>query len=358
MTQQDAAGRWWGEADRDPIHLAAAQWFARLRDRDVSLDDTLAWQAWMGEDPRHAQAFARLEDVSSALQCMPQPEAPRAAEARRDAYDGSVPIRDWRERPRRPLLFAVAASALLASVALALLLVSGVSLPGLKSGGSAFATAVGENRTVQLADGSTVVLGGNSRIEVTLSDKVRRIELARGEAFFTVAKDAARPFKVHAGNATVVAVGTEFNVRRGADRVVVEVVEGRVLVEPASDLVPALLLRHFRPKLVPVKVGAGEETTVGSAAVEPVTRIPDVAAATSWQSGRLAFRLEPLRYVLEDVNRYAPKPIVLGDSEIGNLKVTGTVVGNNVSGWVASLESALGVVAVEDEDRIVLTRPR
>ena len=98
MTQQEATKRWWAEADRDQIHLAAAEWFARLRDPDVRLEDTLAWQAWMSDDPRHAEAFARLEDVSSALQSVPRPGRPSGTEARRDAYDGSVPIRDWRER--------------------------------------------------------------------------------------------------------------------------------------------------------------------------------------------------------------------------------------------------------------------
>jgi len=358
MTQQEATKRWWGEADRDQIHLAAAEWFARLRDPDVRLEDTLAWQAWMSDDPRHAEAFARLEDVSSALQSVPRPGRPSGTEARRDAYDGSVPIRDWRERPRRPLLFAVAASALVVSVALVLLALSRGSLPGVEPAGRVFATAVGENRTVRLADGSKVTLGGNSRIEVALSDEARRIDLARGEAFFTVAKDASRPFKVRAGPATVVAVGTEFNVRRGKDRVVVDVVEGRVVVEPASGLVPVALLRTFRPKLVPVRVDAGEETTAGSAAVERAVAIPDIAAATSWQAGRLAFRLQPLRYALEDVNRYARKPIVIGDEEIGELKITGTVMGSNVGGWVRSLESALRIVAVEEPEKIVLRKRR
>ena len=67
------------------------------------------------------------------------------------------------------------------------------------------ATAVGENRTVPLPDGSRITVGGYSRVEVSFSDSERRVELARGEALFKVAKDPTRPFVVHAGRARVVA---------------------------------------------------------------------------------------------------------------------------------------------------------
>ncbi|HEY5760853.1 MAG TPA: FecR domain-containing protein, partial [Steroidobacter sp.] len=172
--------------------------------------------------------------------------------------------------------------------------------------------------------------------------------------FFKVTKDASRPFTVHAGRASVAAVGTEFNVRRGSDHVTVYVVEGRVLVEPTSAIVPMTLLRQIRPGLAPVMVHAGEETAVDNRVVESVRPISDVLATTSWQTGQLAFRMQPLRFVLEDVNRYATKPIVLADPALGDLKITGTVAASNVSGWVASLKAALDIVAIEEPDRIVL----
>jgi transmembrane sensor len=103
-------------------------------------------------------------------------------------------------------------------------------------------------------------------------------------------------------------------------------------------------------------VSAGEQTTAADAGIEAAVRSPDPAAATSWQTGRLAFRLEPLRYVLEDVNRYATKPIVAGDEEVASLRITGTVAGDNVEGWIASLQSVFGIQAVEERDRVVLRR--
>ena len=76
--------------------------------------------------------------------------------------------------------------------------------------------------------------------------------------------------------------------------------------------------------------------------------------ATDWQIGHLAFRLQPLRYVLEDVNRYAHKHIVLENESMGSLVITGTVERENISGWVKSLEHAFDLEATEEADQIVL----
>lgn len=337
-------------ADRDPIHLAAADWLMRLRSRDVSLEETLAWQNWVGADPRHAQAFARIEEITEVLRAVPCPPRPRPAAAARDSYDASVALREWREPRARRRVIAIAAS--LAGLLLAGTWASTARAPLSWSGNeSVLQTAVGENRTVTLGDGSSVVLGGNTRIEVSLDEKLRAIDLVHGEAYFVVAKDHSRPFKVRAGDATVVALGTEFNVRRGADRVVVAVVEGRVSVEPTPRILPIVLLSTDH---APIRLTAGQQTTVNGLHVGAALRLPDPKAPTAWQSGRLSFRMQPLGYVLEDVNRYAPKPITIEDEAIGNLGVTGTVMADNVSGWIASLENAFDLQAVEEPDRIVL----
>jgi transmembrane sensor len=78
------------------------------------------------------------------------------------------------------------------------------------------------------------------------------------------------------------------------------------------------------------------------------------AEAASSQTGRLAFRLEPLHYVLEDVNRYARKPIVLEGEGLGELTITGTVERDNIKGWISSLERVFDLEATEEADRIVI----
>jgi transmembrane sensor len=364
MKTQGMERRGWRAADRDPVHMAAADWFARLREPDVSLEDTMAWQRWISADTRHAEAFARIEEVSNVLRAMPRPPLPLSSDDPGDHYDASVPLSTWRKMASSPparsrkwrgmWVGAIAASLVVVSAALGLATLNRDSFHWSSSKANVFATAVGENRVVTLMDGSRVTLGGATTVRVSLTDHARQIELARGEAFFSVAKDGSRPFKVNAGAATVVALGTEFNVRRGGDRVVVSVMEGRVVVEPASHLVPIALLREFKPRLIPVKVSAGQQTIAWDEGVEDAVQLSDALAATAWQTGRLAFRSQPLRYVLEDVNRYAPKPIVIEDERIGVRLFTGTVLGNNVTGWIGSIESAFDLQAVEEPDRIVL----
>jgi ferric-dicitrate binding protein FerR (iron transport regulator) len=111
---------------------------------------------------------------------------------------------------------------------------------------------------------------------------------------------------------------------------------------------------EFMPKLRPVHLGAGEQTTAGSAGIDEPTRVQDPAAITAWQTGRLAFRQRPLGDVLEDVNRYAPKRIVLEGDDVGALMITGTVERANIAGWVKSLERAFDLRATEERDRIVI----
>jgi len=339
------------EIENDALHLAAADWLVRLQSTEVSLEETLAWQAWIQESPANAEAFARIEEVSQAVRDLPAPAAVPAALLASDQYDGSVPIEGWRPRleewkPRRARRWSWVTLSVAASFALFALVFTVLKTP---PGTNVFETEIGENRGVTLADGSVISLGGNTRIEVALSDKVRTIELTRGEALFKVAKDSARPFKVRAGDATIIAVGTEFNVERDSDRDVVSVTEGQVVVKPVG-LLP--LLQGFKPKLRSVHVDAGQQTTAGSAGIEEPTKMED--PATGWQIGHLAFRLQPLRYVLEDVNRYAHKPIVLETESMGSLIITGTVERENIGGWVKSLEHAFDLQATEEADQIVL----
>jgi transmembrane sensor len=331
--------------DRDPTHLAAADWLVRLQSTDLSIEETLAWQAWLAESPTNAQVFARIEEISQVLREVPAPSGVSARQFARDRYDASVPIKDWHQPQLRRWWTAIAGAA---SLAILLTFAFWRSHPAVNT----FSTAIGENRNVTLSDGSTITLGADTLIKVALSENERDVELTKGEALFMVAKDATRPFKVHAGDATIVAVGTAFDVERDSDRAVVSVTEGRVVVEPVSHFLPVSVLHEFKPKLRSVHLDAGQQTTAGSAGIEEPTKMEDAAAG--WQIGHLAFHLQPLRYVLEDVNRYARKPIVLATDNVGALVITGTVERENITGWVKSLERAFDLQATEEADQITL----
>lgn len=352
------------DPQQDPVYIAAAEWLCRMQQSNLTLEDTLGWQQWMAQDAQHARAFEELEALWEKFDSVAAPPLVSAQTLRTDTYDGSVPVGTWRAQPGTRLRHDTRRMGLAAMLLITLtgLVGSGsLLIPPIVSrhspDASTFETAVGQNATVRLPDGSRVQLGGHTRLSVTLKPHLRQVELLHGEACFEVAKDRARPFVVRAGTASVTAVGTEFNVRRSDDRVVVSVLEGRVLVEPLQPAPSYSWIATSRAVGAPAAVSAGQRTTVDRRGLESTLSVSDASSAVAWEQGRLAFESEPLRYVIQDVNRYAEKPIVIGDARTGDLRVTGTVAETNIMGWINSLEAAFAIHADIQPDRIVLRRP-
>src|SRR5690606_33189612 len=131
----------------------------------------------------------------------------------------------------------------------------------------AYATGVGEQRTLRLADGSQVVLDTNSRVEVRLRSDRRSVILISGQAFFDVEGDPARPFIVAAGDTPVTAVGTRFDVRKLGQGAKVTLIEGRVDVgtsgmsKPAWSLTPGQQVVTARRSPQVQSVDAARETS-------------------------------------------------------------------------------------------------
>jgi transmembrane sensor len=338
--------RWWDDAETDPVHVAAVEWLTVLQQPEISAHEISEWLEWMHRDLKHAVAFERLEAISTSLRGLEFSPARDARTFAQERYDGSVPLSKWhRQAVRRRV--AIAASVVLGTMFCGALLRSSVdeheSAAVVK-----LSTVVGENRSVALEDGSRVTMGGRTSVEVAFSDDDRSVQLKYGEAYFQVAKDPSRMFTVHVGGVSATAVGTAFNVHRDPESqsAAVTVTEGRVSV--------GTLQRSGSERPSAVHLNAGEQVTVDSSGIGPVIRIADLASVTSWQSGRLSFRQRPLRDVVNDLNRYVSKPIVLATPEIGSLVVTGTIATTNVNGWIASLQRAFQLTAVTEEKQITV----
>jgi transmembrane sensor len=208
-------------------------------------------------------------------------------------------------------------------------------------------TAFGENRDVQLGDGSIVSAGAQSVLWATLSGDSREVTLERGEAFFRVAKDPARPFLVKIGATTVAAVGTAFNVRRAGERIVVGVSQGIVKVDArVTTAQSAARAQPERTVIRTARLSVGQQlsfdATDGSASIQTV----DVIGIAAWREGLLQYRDEPLRSVIADLTRYSAHGIVIANPQIADLRITGTVFANDVDSWLQSLETALPVRVV------------
>ena len=260
----------------------AADWHARLRADDAGVADHGAFAAWLAADTRHRLAYADVCAAAYALESargIPLEAPPMRAPAR-----------------RRGTWTGVVAGSLTAMLAAAALMLGASPWQNVTS--DAY-TAAGVQREIALPDGSNVLLDGDSAIDIAYTDGERGIELVRGAAFFDVAKDASRPFVVHADGTRARAVGTRYGVERLGARVEVHVEEG--IVEVASAAAPGTVRR----------VVAGQGVSVDAASAAPGDVHADESAALAWTGGRLVFSATPLADAIARLDRQLPGRIVV-----------------------------------------------
>jgi transmembrane sensor len=341
----------------------AARLFMELHIDDARSQAFIEWQRWMNADPSHRQAYERVEQTMMRLKIPVRPPLPSAEEMAADEYDGSMSIDEWKSVPRSTRRSSSIRFAIAASVAFLSLVVGGLWLNGYyrsQYGTFVFHTSAGERRELTLPEGSRIMLDADSILNVELTPGLRSLQLARGEAYFKVSKNAARPFIVQAGDARVRAVGTAFNVRMSADRTVVAVVEGKV--EVTSDANPAIESgASGKPPLqapgeahsvqtLRAQVSAGRAVSYASSAGLQELPAIEASLATTWLNGRRQYHDEPLRYVLADVDRYTGRRIEIADDSTGDLKFTGTLDLGNSAAWIRGLSVALPVKITESKE--------
>lgn len=341
----------------------AARWFMDLDRPDADPQRFIEWQRWMRADAAHPTAYAVFERQMH-LRIKQGRLLPTAEEMAADDYDGSVPIENSRILPRTVRRGSFVRYAIAAGVAALTLAGGGFSLYGdyrAQHGTFSYRTAARERREFKLAEGSRVTLDADSELHVELTPERRALQLTHGEAYFNVAKNAVRPFTVHAGNAEVRAVGTAFNVRMSDDRTVVAVTEGKVQVTSDAGPVPAQIRSNGKavtsaskkrapPLVLAAQVSAGE--AVSYADHSGLSELPSAEAslATTWLKGHRQYRNEPLRYVLADIDRYTGKRIAIADTATGNLQFTGTLNLESSDAWLKGLAVALPVTIGESQD--------
>ena len=168
------------------------------------------------------------------------------------------------------------------------------------------------------------------------------VELWEGQAQFSVAKDAARPFKVEAGGRTVVAVGTVFTVEYVDQKVNVTMMEGKVTILPTGARSAARRQRRAAGTLF--LLIAGEELQVSRDGHTTLTPKADLEAATAWREGKLIIRTESLGEVVHRMNRYSPLQIRINDEELAAKRVSGVFETGDTPGFVNAIQRYLLVV--------------
>ncbi|WP_232793422.1 FecR family protein [Caulobacter hibisci] len=310
----------------------AAGWFTRLNDTSVPVDAIEAFDAWRSK-PANDAAYRRMEDIArgaSSLKSDPEIAA-LATQARQPASrDRPAPLA---QRPPRYLTGLAFAGAIAVSAAVV------IALPR-----STYSTGVGEQTIARLDDGSAVRLNTDTRLRVRFTAGERRIELLQGEAFFDVAHDGARPFVVSAGDAQVRALGTRFDVRRDGHAVQVVLAQGKVRVTQA---------RQDRAwTMTP-----GQALTLSPTQAPAAPASVDVAASTSWTSGRLSFDGVPLSQAVAEINRYSRRKIVLDADAPSQQRVTGAFKVGDSDSFIAAVGAIYGLEPKARWDGSVVLTP-
>lgn len=349
----------------------ATYWLVLHRSGSLDKHQKIQFDAWLRTHPQHLRAYLEMsalwEDVGSldpgwnstpaeliaqaridnnVLRLAPSGHSVVPGTAARTTIPGAA-AKPGRPGPHRSATAGSPRS--IAAAAMILLAVSGMLIWRWLNA-NIYATGVGEQRTISLADGSAVELSSRSRLRVHYTRDLRGVQLLEGQALFEVAHDTTRPFIVDTGAASVRAVGTQFDVYKKRAGTVVTVIEGRVAVvtdatpsATAPDIAPRssaarpsrqaslLLSNSSKNARNSILLIAGEQLTVpiGQVSVPLVPAVDEsphyvnVAVVTAWTKHRLIFDAAPLSNVVEEFNRYNERQIVILDPALENIRITG-----------------------------------
>jgi transmembrane sensor len=309
------------EHSEEAVRKQAFAWYARLCSGEATAADQAAWQQWHGTHPTHARVWQRLETIRSTVQRVPSAIAAPSLRAVN---------RDRRNTLRGIALLA--AGGVVAGVSWKLVADDG----GWRSVLAEHRTGTGEQREVELADGSRMLLNTRSAVDIDLNASRRTVRLRAGEIQIETAKHAGRPvdtrpFVVNTLHGSVRALGTRFIVRVEDERSTVTVLQDAVEVRALNA-----------PKR-PQRLDAGKRLSLTQNTVER----PEAAdpAAGEWAHGSLVVSHWRLADLLAELSRYRPGRLACAP-EVADLRVSGAYP-------VLDTDKALSVLARSLPVRIV-----
>lgn len=291
----------------------ALEWLSRLATGDVDTQTIAEFERWRDSDTRNEKALIEARRLwlllGSPLEARYAPALASDAPA--------VHVRSCSKL--RPLL----------AMAAVLVLAVGVGVQWLQDWRHDHVTGIGEQRTVALADGSTLWLNTDSAVDIDVDMRKRKVRLVRGEAYFDVRNNPHLPFIVEAGTGRVEVLGTAFAVRRQDNDVLVTVQRGKVKVS-----------------------GDGRDSVVltpdQAVRLEPHGARMQVVAANaeqllSWHRGRLQFENRPLAEVLAELRRYDSRYVFVDYPQAQWTIVSSVVDLARIQEWYSALDQSLPV---------------
>lgn len=301
----------------------AERWYARLMSADCSELERVQFQRWHAV-PQHAAAYAASERLWQSLgKLAGHPHLEQLSQ--QVLTDTAKSWGLWRA--------AAAAAVLLALIAGAIF----VALKPSPTPTFVYVAKPGERDSISLVDSSQLVLNSATELEVRFDRDARRVTLRNGEAVFTVAQDAKRPFKVMTGDSEVTALGTRFQVRREGEQITVTLLEGRIAIDRVQEG------EH-------IQLSPGDQVRFRIADPQMARRTVDPQTVASWTTGRLRFHSTPLSEVLDEVNRYSQTQLRVTDPTLARTPMSGTFDVGDSDSVVSALEALLPVQSIRGTD--------
>ncbi|MBK0023874.1 FecR family protein [Ochrobactrum sp. S46] len=322
-----------GYAHSDPVVDAALDWFTRLRNVEPDDFTRQQFETWLKADPRHLREFRTLEEMWGSKPFV-------SAVASLNAAPLDAPILQHYPLSRRSRWVPQA----LAAAAIVFVTVGVWQLPNIRLKWQAdYVSATGEKTTVTLPDGSIMILNTASAVSLHFEDGRRTVNLLQGEAFFDVQHDAEHPFRVAGGYGDVKVKGTAFSVRRTEEETEVVLERGHVDV---SCLCDGDAQAELRP---------GQSIVATSRALSPIQNV-DAQRKLAWREGRIIFDNIQLGTVLDELRRYYRGKVLVTESRINKLVVTGSYRLDNIEGAIRTLADAAGVSMTRIPGGIIILR--
>mgnify|MGYP001799260192 CR=1 FL=1 len=338
----------------------AAYWLAQLVSSDASPAVHKAFKVWRDEDPKHLAAFEQAYSAwhaSETLMLDPEILALRK-EILSDAFQ---------KRPRLIRNISAAAAVIVMAI------IGVITLPVLQPKTidtpsdtytvdepqifrdhamqvvvadvtirERFETGPSERKTIILADDSIMDLNANTVVEIAFSESKRDLNMAKGQAVFKVAHNPERPFSVRAGDRSITALGTEFEVTIEQTDIAVTLLEGKVVVDNLEAT-----RRNAKAESVELSPGQILRTRGNN---EASVDQADLTKTGAWRARSLAFNGEKLSAAVLLLNRYGGKKIIIDDPSLGDLKLGGTYKTDSRTGLIIALEEYYPIEAIENPE--------
>lgn len=305
MSQSHSSDKTAEQAQR--IAAQAAEWIVRLDDQPD--EQTLkAYQTWLAQDPRHAEAIQRLQQlIGSVEQLTVQYENLQVPKQILQQALTSTQQRSTRKLPTKTLFSVVLAIGF------------GIFW-ALQYAPLDYWTADTRNRSQswqqhRLSDQTQIQIAGKGAYNLQYNAQQRLVQLLQGAILVDVAKDAARPFIIQTEHVQIKALGTRFMVTHTADQTVLTMLESRVELQSTQQ------------SQAPIVVGAGQQIRINAAGFveDHPTPINPQLFEQAWQQHILVANGESVVEILDILALYYDGKLSFDRTALASLKLTATL---------------------------------